>query len=151
MEYLSFSLYCNLSIIFWSLKGDILKGWNSESKIVSNEELDKEFAWLQGFFWASMDNEGKEWKRNFHEIRQRDLMLFALGDVNGKKILDIGCGSAEYLRTVAKMGAKFVGGQDLSEDDVKRGRLKFKEEKIEGKLVIGDAVKLDFPDTSWLN
>lgn len=123
-----------------------MKGWNSENEKVSIEELDEELAWLQGFFWSSEDNEGKEWKRNFHEIRQRDLMLFTLGEVKEKKILDIGCGSAEYLRTLAKMGTKFVGGQDLSEEAIKRGRLKFEEEKIEGKLVVGDAANLDFPD-----
>ena len=76
-----------------------MKGWNSE-KIVSNNELDRDLAWLQGFFWASLYNEGKEWKRNFHEIRQRDLMFFNLGDVKGRKILDVGCGGAEYLLTV---------------------------------------------------
>ncbi len=122
-----------------------MKGWNSE-KIVSNNELDRDLAWLQGFFWATLYNEGKEWKRNFHEIRQRDLMFFNLGDVRGKKILDVGCGGAEYLLTVGKMGAEYVGGQDLSGDRVKRGRKVLKKENIKGKLVIGDASKLDFPD-----
>ena len=39
-----------------------MKGWNSE-KIVSNNELDRDLAWLQGFFWATWYNEshgGKE-------------------------------------------------------------------------------------------
>ena len=125
-----------------------MKGWNSETKIVNLDEQEYELAWLQGYFWPE-DNQGKDrsswlWKRNFHEIRQRDLMLFSLGEIKGKKILDVGCGSAEYLRTVSKMGAKYVGGQDLSEDAIKRGRLKLKEDQIEGKLVIGDAAKLDF-------
>ena len=102
-----------------------MKGWNSERKIISDEELDREIAWFQGFFWASHDNEGKEWKRNFHELRQRDLMLFNLGEVEGKKILDVGCGSAEYLITLAKMGADYLGGQDLSETKITKGRLIF--------------------------
>ena len=123
-----------------------MKGWNSERKIVSAEELDKELAWFQGFFWASHDNEGKEWKRNFHELRQRDLMLFNLGEIEEKKILDIGCSTAEYLETLAKMGAEYLGGQDPDEAAVKKGRLKFSEENIKGKLAIGSAVKLDFPD-----
>jgi len=124
----------------------IMKGWNSEKKIVSKAELDEENHWLLGFFWTDMENEGREWRRDFHEIRQRDMMLFNLGEVEGKKILDVGCGSAEYLRTVAKMGADYLGGQDLSEKAITKGRLKFSEENIQGKLVLGDAVKLDFPD-----
>lgn len=96
-----------------------MKGWNSESEKVSFQELDEELAWLQGFFWSSEDNEGEEWERNFHEIRQRDLRFFTLGEVK-KKILDIGCGSAEYLRTLAKMGTKFLDGQDLSEEAIKK-------------------------------
>jgi len=122
-----------------------LKGWNSEKK-VSSKELDRELAVLQGFYWSSMDNEGKEWKRNFHEIRQRDLMLFTLGDVKGKKILDIGCGAADYLLAIGKPGADYVGGQDISEEAVKRGRLRLEKENIKGKLAIGDAINLDFPD-----
>ena len=101
-----------------------MKGWNSERKIVSAEELDKELAWFQGFFWASHDNEGKEWKRNFHELRQRDLMLFNLGEIEGKKILDIGCSTAEYLVTLAKMGAEYLEGQDPDEAAVKKDRRK---------------------------
>ena len=44
------------------------------------------------------------------------------------------------------MGTSFLGGQDLDEEAVKLGRVKFDEEKLEGKLVIGDCQKLDFPD-----
>jgi len=123
-----------------------MKGWKNSEEVVSGEELDHELHVLQGFFWTSMDNEGKEWTRNFHELRLRDLTLFSLGEVKDKKIIDIGCFRAEYLLTVAKMGAEYVGGQDLNEGAVKIGRRMLSEENIEGKLVVGDAVKLDFPD-----
>tara|TARA_B100001013_G_C24600897_1_gene438811 strand:+ start:193 stop:999 length:807 start_codon:yes stop_codon:yes gene_type:complete len=123
-----------------------MKGWKNSEKVVSDEELDHELHHLHGFFQTSMDSESKKWTRNFHELRQRDLTLFCLGEVKGKKIIDIGCFKAEYLLTVAKMGAEYVGGQDLCEDAVKTGRLRLGEENIEGKLVVGDAAKLDFPD-----
>ncbi len=124
-----------------------MKGWKSE-KVVSSEKLNSahEFQERWGFFWSSNDNEGKEWTRNFQELRLKDLTLFCLGEVKGKKIIDIGCFRADYLLTVAKLGAEYVGGQDLDEDDVKKGRLRLSKENIEGKLVAGDAVKLDFPD-----
>ena len=99
----------------------MLKGWNSEES-VSDENLDRENAVVKGYYHSSHDDwDGKEWKRNFHEIRQRDLMIFALGDIKEKKVLDIGCGAADYLTAVGKMGAEFVGGQDLGEEQIKRG------------------------------
>ena len=123
-----------------------MKGWKSSGKVVSSEELDRKLANVQGFYWTSMDNEGKEWTRNFHELRQRDLVLFCLGEVEGKKIIDIGCHEAPWLATVGKMGTEYVGGQDLDENAIKIGRSILSDENIEGKLVVGDAVKLDFPD-----
>ena len=123
-----------------------LKGWKSSTKVVKDEDLNKELAWLQAYFWVSFESEGREWTRNLHELRQRDFMMFELGNVEGKKVLDVGCGSGEYLRTAAKMGASYLGGQDLDNEGIKRGRLNFEKEEIEGKLVIGDCQKLDFPD-----
>lgn len=123
-----------------------LKGWKSEPQLVKNEDLDRELSWLQAYFHSYEGNGGSEWRRNLHEVRQRDLMLFNLGDLDGKKVLDVGCGAGEYLRTVGKMGASYLGGQDLDENAIKRGRVKFDEEKLEGKLVIQDCQKLDFPD-----
>ncbi|SVD85287.1 uncharacterized protein METZ01_LOCUS438141, partial [marine metagenome] len=129
-----------------------MKGWKNSEEVVSGEELDHEFQERWGFFRTSKDtgaakfNKGEEWTRNFHELRLKDLMLFCLGEVKDKKIIDIGCFRADYLLTVAKMGAEYVGGQDLDEDAVKIGRRMLSEENIEGKLVVGDAVKLDFPD-----
>tara|TARA_B110000008_G_scaffold120106_1_gene122794 strand:+ start:550 stop:1371 length:822 start_codon:yes stop_codon:yes gene_type:complete len=123
-----------------------LKGWKSEPHLVKDEDLDRELSWIRAYFHSSEGNGGSEWVRNLHEVRQRDLMLFNLGNLGGKNVLDVGCGAGEYLRTVGKMGASYLGGQDLDENAVKRGRVKFDEEKLEGKLVIGDCQKLDFPD-----
>ena len=58
----------------------------------------------------------------------------------------MGCGSAQYLAIVGKMGAEFVGGQDLDEEQIKKGKSKLKELGINGKLVVGNAINLDFPD-----
>jgi len=44
------------------------------------------------------------------------------------------------------MGAEYLDGQDPNEAAVKRGRVRFSKENIKGKLIIGSAVKLDFPD-----
>ena len=123
----------------------LLSGWGKyETK--KNDELN-ENSWFEGFFAESHDGwDGITRVRNFHELRQRDLMLFSLGNINGKKVLDVGCGSAEYLTIVGKMGAEFVGGQDIGEENIKDGRSRLKECGINSKLVVGDAINLDFPD-----
>ena len=121
------------------------RGWNSE-EILDVDQLDED-SWAKGFFSSSHTNwDGRTWKRNFHELRQRDLTLFSLGNLKGKKVLDIGCGSAEYLTVIGKMGTQFVGGQDLGEEQIKNGRKRLEREGIEGKLIIGNAIKLEFPD-----
>ena len=122
------------------------KGWDSEEIVGVEQGLDED-SWAKGFFAFSHDNwDGKTWKRNFHELRQRDLTLFSLGNLKGKRVLDVGCGSAEYLTVIGKMGAKFVGGQDLGEKQIINGRKRLEREGIEGKLIVGDAVNLEFPD-----
>ena len=123
----------------------LLSGWEKyESK--KNDELN-ENSWFEGFFAESHDGwDGITRVRNFHELRQRDLTLFSLGSLKGKKVLDVGCGSAEYLTIIGKMGAEFVGGQDIGEENIKNGRSRLKEYGINGKLVVGDAINLDFPD-----
>jgi ubiquinone/menaquinone biosynthesis C-methylase UbiE len=123
------------------------RGWNSE-QITTVDKLSN-YAWAQGYFQYTNYNDknwdGKTWKRNFHELRTRDLALFALGDIAGKRVLDIGCGQGEYLLTMAKMGAS-VAGQDLSEESVTKGRNLLKEEGLVGEVKLGDATQLDFPD-----
>jgi len=120
-------------------------GWRS-SQVCTTEELGK-YAWAQGFFKASHYNwDGKTWARNFHELRTRDLALFALGsDVKSRRVLDVGCGAGEYLMTLAKMGAS-VAGQDISSEAIARAEVLLKGEGFEAELKAGDAVKLLFPD-----
>lgn len=123
------------------------KGWYS-CEVKNRDELNK-YSWAQGFFHASHENwDGKTWTRNFHELRCRDLALFTLGDINGKNVLDVGCGQGEYLITMAKMGA-LVSGQDLSADAMKACGEKLVEEGFSGNLKTGDATILQFPDESF--
>ncbi len=48
-------------------------------------------------------------------------MLDAIGDVSGRRILDIGCGEGRFCRLLADLGAE-VTGIDLTEALVERGR-----------------------------
>lgn len=122
----------------------MLNGWYSHETKTSSE-LTKD-AWAQGYFHQSHDNwDGKTWSRNFHELRCRDLALFSLGNINGKRVLDVGCGQGEYLVTMAKMGA-IVSGQDLCGESIKICKEKLDDAQVSGNLIAGDATKLQFPD-----
>ena len=122
-------------------------GWN-RVEIKSTEELPKK-AWLFGYFHSSHDNwDGKTWIRNLHELRLRDLFLFTLGNLKGKKILDLGCGSGEYMLIIAKMGGK-VSGQDISSERINQAKLLLEENGCSGDIKIGDAGKLLFCDNCF--
>ncbi len=120
-----------------------VSGWHSyETK--TTDQLSKN-SWAQGYFHSSQENwDGKTWIRNFHELRCRDLALFAVGDIKNKKVLDIGCGSGEYLVTMAKMGA-IISGQDIDPDIIRSAQDRLKNENFSGDLKVGDATRLQFP------
>jgi len=117
-------------------------------EIKKGSELTK-LHWAQGYFQSTFTNwDGDTWKRNFHEIRLRDLAVFPLGDIRGKKILDIGSGPGVYCLTFAHMGAN-VSGQDISEDCVQSATSLLKEEGFNCDLKVGDAQVLQFDDNSF--
>jgi len=119
--------------------------WWNGVEIKKSEDLPKN-AWALGYFHSSHENwDGKFWFRNFHELRIRDLALFALGNVQGKKILDIGCGTGEYLDVIAKMGG-LVSGQDISPDYVNSALKNLKEKGINADIKTGDTTRLLFDD-----
>lgn len=123
------------------------RGWD-KIEIKRTEEL-PENDWLFGYFHSSHDNwDGVTWIRNLHELRLRDLFLFALGDLKGKKILDIGCGSGAYLFIIAKMGGE-ISGQDISSKCVKNAKMFLQENGFNGDIKTGDAVKLLFSDNCF--
>lgn len=52
---------------------------------------------------------------NFNDCVETPILLSMLPDLNGKAILDIGCGMGQHARQYADMGAKSVLGIDISE------------------------------------
>ena len=122
-------------------------GW-SRVEIKKAEELSGD-AWAQGYFHSSHDHwDGKTWVRNFHELMMRDLLLLALGDVTGKKILEIGCGQGIYLDLIAKMGGE-VSGQDICAEYVNKALMNLRSKEYDADIQVGDAQKLLFRDHSF--
>ncbi len=120
------------------------RGWNS-STMTRTEDLPAN-AWALGYFHSSHDDwDGETWTQNLHELRIRDLALFQLGDVRGKRILDIGSGFGEYMLTFFKMGA-CASGQDLSESAVEKSISMLKENGFDPDVKAGDATQLMFDD-----
>jgi 2-polyprenyl-3-methyl-5-hydroxy-6-metoxy-1,4-benzoquinol methylase len=109
----------------------------------TNEDLPKN-SWALGYFLSPYKGwDGKTWTRNFHELRARDIALFSLGDVNGKRVLEIGCGDGIYMDIIARMGG-VVSGQDISPEHVKNAREYLTGYNFKSEIKVGDAVKLLF-------
>ncbi len=52
---------------------------------------------------------------NFNDVIETPIITAMLPDLNGKKVLDIGCGMGQHAKQYAQMGAASVLGIDISE------------------------------------
>jgi SAM-dependent methyltransferase len=94
--------------------------------------------------WARFVREGKDISR---EYMNNPGMFGLLGDIEGERILDLGCGEGYNTRLLAKMGAK-VTGVDFSENMI---RLALEEEELSLlgiEYLCADATDLDSLDDS---
>lgn len=73
--------------------------------------------------------------------------LKILGDVRGKRILEIGCGGAQNSIVLSKWGAK-ASGVDLSRKQILYGKKIMRRECAEINLVVCDMEKLPFKNES---
>jgi 2-polyprenyl-3-methyl-5-hydroxy-6-metoxy-1,4-benzoquinol methylase len=120
----------------------------SRAKLTPTEDLPR-FAWLEGYFRATHYNwDTKTWRQNSHELLMRDYLLAQVGDLAGKKILDVGCGAGIYSMVLAELGAE-TSAQDLSEEHVAEGRRNFADVGLHCNFKVGDAAQLQFDDDSF--
>jgi ubiquinone/menaquinone biosynthesis C-methylase UbiE len=125
------------------------QGWRKTEKSEDITAISE--AWLKGYFQSTHYNwDGKTYSRNFAELRARDLALMSLGELKGKKVLDIGCGDGTYAYVLSKLGA-IVSGQDLNVSNIERAdkRLYGEANKQKGKFISADAEKLLFDSSSF--
>jgi SAM-dependent methyltransferase len=77
--------------------------------------------------------------RTFIEIPS---LVNLLGDIRGKKILDLACGEGFYSRRLKQMGAKTVVGVDISEEMVTLAQQQEQANPLGCTYVVGDAANL---------
>lgn len=75
-------------------------------------------------------------------------ILEKLGDLKGKKLLDIGCGSGESTVFLSSLGAEATG-LDLSPDMIRVAETLAGESGSTARFRTGDAQSLPFPDKSF--
>ena len=79
--------------------------------------------------------------------REKEAVFDAIGPVDGKRILEIACGTGRFTVTLAERGADVVG-LDISGPMLQQGREKARSAGVDNKLEFmrGDAGRLPFPD-----
>ena len=82
-----------------------MPGWDELPELSHSELSTVSDRWFRGYFPASHRMDETVWRRDYDELQRRDLFLFALGEVQGKTVLDVACGSGLYLVLLAMMGA----------------------------------------------
>lgn len=124
-----------------------MKNWNTVESV--KRENMEEYYWFQGFYWEDFEK-NDFYRRDFEEMRYRDLSLFAFPQIENKCILDLGCGTGLYALTFLKMGASYVAGQDISEKAIQEATNICKKNKFENfEFKIGSGEHLLFEDHSF--
>lgn len=88
-----------------------------------------------------------DYDRTFAKIAYRPFMeafmLYrALGDVSGRSVLDIACGTGLYARQLRRRGAAPVIGVDISEEMIRVGRAHETAESLGITYLVEDAARL---------
>ncbi len=75
---------------------------------------------------------------------EKDIIFTMMGDVEGKKVLDVGCGTGRMIENLRKFQAKPVG-LDISKEMLRIARKKF----LGTEFVLGDIENLPFEDDEF--
>ncbi len=98
-----------------------------------------------GYDLASLGYDKKEKYLNSFEQGQ---VLGMMGDLAGKKVLDVGAGTGRLAIELARLGAEVIA-LDVSGSMLRVLEQKARKAGIKINTVVGDAENLDFPDHSF--
>jgi SAM-dependent methyltransferase len=73
--------------------------------------------------------------------------FYLLGDIRGKTVLDLGCGTGENIVPLVERGARVIG-IDLSPDLIELARLRLQKAGLEADLRVGSAYDTGFENES---
>ena len=72
---------------------------------------------------------------NYNDLMETPAMLSLLGDVKGKRIIDLGCGFGSTASILADMGASYVLGIDISEKMIKKAKAEHQRGSVEYRVM----------------
>lgn len=103
------------------------------------EEVKHRFEWDAAGFAAIYRSDSLAWRWINRVLRKAifaryEIAMRESGDVAGKSILDIGCGSGVYSIELARRGARRVLGLDFSEPMLEIARRSTREAGVEGAI-----------------
>ena len=116
------------------------------------EDVRHRFEWDAANFAAIYDADSSAASRWLNRVLRRavfvryDVAIKESGDVHGKSLLDIGCGSGVYSTELARRGAKRVLGLDFSGPMLDIARASAREARVEGAtdFLQGEFLSHDF-------
>jgi len=82
------------------------------------------------------------------ERLEQDLIRQLIGDVSGRRVLDIGCGDGALATTLARQGARAVG-VDASKPMLDAARARAMAQRVDVSLCLGRAEQLPFAAESF--
>lgn len=109
---------------------------------LNRKDWDRTAEWYEDHHRRSLKRErGKAW--GTFRIPERRLNL--LGSVRGKRILELGCGAADWSIALAREGARVVG-LDFSETRLSQARERTRQAAVRVSLVEANAESIPYPD-----
>jgi ubiquinone/menaquinone biosynthesis C-methylase UbiE len=106
------------------------------------KDWDRTAKWYEGRHRRSLEREGgKAWGT----FRIPESRLNLLGKVRGKRVLELGCGSADWSIALAREGARVVG-LDFSEKRLSQARDRVRRAGAHVSLVQANAESIPYPE-----
>ncbi len=126
-----------------------LAAWTKKHAITVMKDLPP-FFWMKGYFFSRTKGPQGETilNQNLHEVLTREYFLAALGEIQGRRFLDIGCAVGDYMAVIAEMGG-IVSGVDVDADEIARGKANLAKAGLQADFHVGDARALPFDDAQF--
>jgi SAM-dependent methyltransferase len=89
-----------------------------------------------------------DWSLRRDMYQRFDWVMKHSGDLNGKSVCDLGCGSGRYLIAYAQSGARRILGIDGAPNMVRRASALIQETQLQSKAEVREYRILEFPEDS---